>query len=166
MEEIEKQEQRKPFGEVLLVGFILHAIVPVLITAALYNITGLGITATGFIMCIVVMVLFVFMLRIWGIIYIIKWLITLIPRVLRLIFRRGRKKRQQEEDLEAHFIKRYYLPTQLFCSLLVFFVTSRWLLGGTWQQVGTFAGFAIAYSLLIYWGQRQGYLDYMDAEVG
>ncbi|MGD1842058.1 MAG: hypothetical protein ACFB0B_14360 [Thermonemataceae bacterium] len=164
MEETEKEAKGRPFGEVLLVGFILHAIVPVLITAALYNITGLGITATGFIMCIVVMALFVFMMRVWVVIYIIKWLLMLIPRVLGFIFRRGRKKRQQEEDLEAHFIKRYYLPTHLFCSLLVFFVTSRWLLGGTWQQVGVFAGFAIAYSLLIYWGQRQGYLDYMDME--
>lgn len=163
-------QEEKPFAQVFVMGIILHLLVPGIISAFFVHSIHLGFSFMGFILCLVASAFFIFLLRVWFVFMMIKWVIMLIPNLIRFLFSGGKNKKVGEdldnldeagEKAERSFMGYLFLPTHLFCTSSVFFIASHWILSGTQEQVMGYVVTGVVYSFITFWAQRNGFLDYI-----
>lgn len=157
----------RSFVEIIGVGVLIHFIIPAIISAIIHFTTHLGHPSIAILLCLGSLFLFILMLRLWGVFYLIKAILSIIPGLIRLL--RGKKfnKHHKEDNLDEadddeRFLNKKFLPTHLFCTLSLFFVTSHWIYQGKAWQVLVYLVMATVYSLIVFWAERNGYLDYLE----
>lgn len=165
----EEEKPTRSFMEIILAGFLLHAILPLIISGILYFAIHAP-SLLGFALCIATLAAFIGATYVFGYVILVVLVARFVIGRLRLLFRKGTLSEEKDpnepkdsEDKHERLVKRYFLPIHLLCSLAVFSL-GAWLTGRDDLQIGIFMVAALLYSLAMYWGEKNRYLDYWGRE--